>query len=54
MTFQTTAVFAVAKKNRVPLGQIDVRGGDAARKLARVLPAGDGRTGRPATFNSAL
>jgi hypothetical protein len=31
MTFQASASFAVVKKNRVPLAQIDVRGTDAAR-----------------------
>jgi FXSXX-COOH protein len=54
MTFQNSASFAAAKKNRVPLAQIDVRGADAARKLARVLPASADRTVRASTFNSAL
>ncbi|NUK02373.1 FXSXX-COOH protein [Streptomyces lunaelactis] len=54
MTFQTSASFAAAKKNRVPLAQIDVRGADAARKLARVLPASTDGTPRASTFNSAL
>ncbi|MET7620971.1 FxSxx-COOH cyclophane-containing RiPP peptide [Streptomyces sp. NPDC005408] len=54
MTFQTSASFAAAKKNRVPLAQIDVRGTDAARKLARVLPAATDRSLRASTFNSAL
>jgi FXSXX-COOH protein len=54
MTFQTSASFAAAKKNRVPLAQIDVRGADAARKLARVLPVSADRTARTSTFNSAL
>ncbi|WP_406001731.1 FxSxx-COOH cyclophane-containing RiPP peptide [Streptomyces sp. NBC_00829] len=54
MTFQTSASFAAAKKNRVPLAQIDVTGTDAARKLARVLPAATDRTPRPSSFNSAL
>jgi FXSXX-COOH protein len=54
MTFQTSASFAAAKKNRVPLAQIDVRGDDAARKLARVLSTPADRSLRAATFNSAL
>ncbi|MDQ0944533.1 FxSxx-COOH cyclophane-containing RiPP peptide [Streptomyces sp. NPDC019443] len=54
MTFQTSASFAAAKKNRVPLAQIDVRSTDTARKLARVLPAAADRTLRASTFNSAL
>ncbi|MFI1396473.1 FxSxx-COOH cyclophane-containing RiPP peptide [Streptomyces sp. NPDC020681] len=54
MTFQTSASFAAAKKNRVPLAQIDVRADDAAKKLARVIPVTAGRTVRAATFNSAL
>ncbi|MFG3499386.1 FxSxx-COOH cyclophane-containing RiPP peptide [Streptomyces sp. NPDC047928] len=54
MSFQTSVTFAGAKKNRVPLAEIDVRGADAAKKLSRVLPAGDDRTPRVSTFNSAL
>lgn len=54
MTFQTSTSFAAAKKNRVPLAQIDVRDGDAAKKLARVLPAAAGRAVRISSFNSAL
>ncbi|ATW47776.1 FxSxx-COOH cyclophane-containing RiPP peptide [Streptomyces xantholiticus] len=54
MTLHTSASFAAAKKNRVPLAQIDVRGADAARKLARVLPASEERIMRATTFNSAL
>ncbi|MGW6457288.1 FxSxx-COOH cyclophane-containing RiPP peptide [Streptomyces sp. NPDC055078] len=54
MTTQTSASFAAAKKNRVPLAQIDLRGGEAVRKLARVVPAGADRTARTSTFNSAL
>ncbi|MFJ8648153.1 FxSxx-COOH cyclophane-containing RiPP peptide [Streptomyces sp. NPDC093546] len=46
--------FAVAKKNRVPLAEIDVRAAEAAKKISRVLPAIGDRTGRGATFNSAL
>lgn len=54
MTFQTSASFAAAKKKRVPLAQIDVRGADASRKLARVLPAASEGSVRASTFNSAL
>jgi FXSXX-COOH protein len=54
MTLHSSPSFAAAKKNRVPLAQIDVRGDDAARKLARVLPASEERTVRATTFNSAL
>lgn len=54
MTLHSSASFAAAKKNRVPLAQIDVRGADAARKLARVLPAPAARSLRAATFNSSL
>ena len=54
MTLHSSASFAAAKKNRVPLAQIDVRGADAAEKLARVLPASGARALRSTTFNSAL
>ncbi|MGW4032222.1 FxSxx-COOH cyclophane-containing RiPP peptide [Streptomyces sp. NPDC004838] len=50
----TTASFAAAKKNRVPLARLDVRGGDTAKKLARVVPASADRTVRVSTFNSSL
>lgn len=46
--------FAPAKKSRVPLADIDVRGADAARKLGRVLPSSIGRPVQASTFNSAL
>lgn len=54
MSFPNSMTFAAAKKNRVPLAEIDVRGAEAAKKLGRVLPATGDRTGRGATFNSAL
>ncbi|ALC24095.1 FxSxx-COOH cyclophane-containing RiPP peptide [Streptomyces pristinaespiralis] len=54
MTLHSSASFAAAKKNRVPLAQIDVRGADAAQKLARVLPASEARGLRATTFNSSL
>ncbi|MCM2390270.1 FXSXX-COOH protein [Streptomyces albipurpureus] len=54
MAIQTPASFAVAKRNRVPLAQIDVRGGEVAKKLARIIPATADRTVRTSSFNSAL
>ncbi|MFD5427357.1 FXSXX-COOH protein [Streptomyces sp. SCSIO 30461] len=54
MTFQTSTAFAAAKKNRVPVTEIDVHGADAVRKLGRVRPASVGRTDRVPSFNSAL
>ncbi|MEW1628200.1 FxSxx-COOH cyclophane-containing RiPP peptide [Streptomyces sp. NPDC089173] len=53
-TYEPSPLFAVAKKSRVPLAKIDISGGSAARKLARVIPTADGRTSRISTFNSAL
>lgn len=53
-TYESSPLFAVAKKSRVPLAKIDISGGSAARKLARVIPTDDGRTSRISTFNSAL
>ncbi|MFF8954637.1 FxSxx-COOH cyclophane-containing RiPP peptide [Streptomyces sp. NPDC014894] len=54
MTIHTTPSFAAAKKNRVSLAQIDVRGTEAAKRLARVLPVAGERTVTTSTFNSAL
>lgn len=54
MKFQTSASFAAAKRNRVPLAQIDLHGAAAARKLARVLPTPPDGIRRASTFNSAL
>ncbi|MFF8436742.1 FxSxx-COOH cyclophane-containing RiPP peptide [Streptomyces bacillaris] len=53
-TYESSPIFAYAKKSRVPLAKIDLSGGQAARKLARVVPAADGRPPRISTFNSAL
>ncbi|WP_175411218.1 FxSxx-COOH cyclophane-containing RiPP peptide [Streptomyces sp. TRM64462] len=54
MSAQTSVTFA-AKKNRVPLAELDARGADAAKRLSRVLPAESAaREQRSATFNSAL
>ncbi|MFJ2651356.1 FXSXX-COOH protein [Streptomyces sp. NPDC087420] len=54
MTFQTSVTFAPAKKNRVPLAEIDVRDAEVAKKLNRVLPMPTGRVARVSSFNSAL
>lgn len=54
MTLHSSPSFAAAKKNRAPLAQIDVRGADAAKKLARLLPVSDDRAMRASTFQSAL
>ncbi|GAA4925856.1 FxSxx-COOH cyclophane-containing RiPP peptide [Streptomyces coeruleoprunus] len=54
MSAQTSSTFAAAKKNRVPLAEIDVRGADTAKKLSRVLPSENARGQRTSTFNSAL
>ncbi|GGT23577.1 MULTISPECIES: FxSxx-COOH cyclophane-containing RiPP peptide [Streptomyces] len=53
-TSESSLSFAVAKKNRVPLAEIDVRGTAAARKLGRVHAASAGRPTQASTFNSAL
>nr|WP_202461715.1 MULTISPECIES: FxSxx-COOH cyclophane-containing RiPP peptide [unclassified Streptomyces] len=53
-TYESSPLFADAKKSRVPLAKIDISGGSAVRKLARVIPADDGRPSRISTFNSAL
>jgi hypothetical protein len=54
VTFQTSVTFATAKKNRVPVTEIDVRAADAVKKLGRVRPAALDRIARTSTFNSAL
>ncbi|MER5358274.1 FxSxx-COOH cyclophane-containing RiPP peptide [Streptomyces sp. NPDC002785] len=53
-TSESSLPFAVAKKNRVPLVEIDVRGTATARKIGRVHAASAGRPTRASTFNSAL
>ncbi|MFJ8853962.1 FxSxx-COOH cyclophane-containing RiPP peptide [Streptomyces sp. NPDC102437] len=53
-TSESSLSFAVAKKSRVPLAQIDVRGTAAARKLGRVHAVSAGRPTQASTFNSAL
>ncbi|MFF3394945.1 FxSxx-COOH cyclophane-containing RiPP peptide [Streptomyces sp. NPDC002669] len=53
-TTESSTSFAVAKKNRVPLTEIDVRDGATARKLGRVNAVSAGRPTRTSTFNSAL
>ncbi|MEU3188469.1 FxSxx-COOH cyclophane-containing RiPP peptide [Streptomyces sp. NPDC006923] len=54
MTYQTSVTFATAKKNRVPLAEIDVRDAEVAKKLGRVLPMPSHRAPRVSSFNSAL
>ncbi|GAA1155685.1 hypothetical protein GCM10009654_09170 [Streptomyces hebeiensis] len=54
MTTHTSVAFATAKKNRVPLAEIDVRDSGVAKKLNRVLPVPTGRVARVSSFNSAL
>ncbi|MFE5853658.1 MULTISPECIES: FXSXX-COOH protein [unclassified Streptomyces] len=54
MAIHTSAAFASAKISRVPLAQIDARGGEAAKKLARIIPVTADRVLRASTFNSAL
>jgi FXSXX-COOH protein len=51
---KTSASFAAAKQNRVPLTELDVRGGEAAKRLARVVPAPADRSVRVSSFNSSL
>ncbi|WP_411083701.1 FxSxx-COOH cyclophane-containing RiPP peptide [Streptomyces sp. cmx-18-6] len=53
-TYESSPVFADAKKSRVPLAKIEISGGSAARKLGRVIPTATGRPARISTFNSAL
>ncbi|WP_392669357.1 FXSXX-COOH protein [Streptomyces sp. LN785] len=52
-TNESTSSFANAK-SRVPLAEIDIRGVEATKKLARVFSASTGRSTRAATFSSAL
>ena len=51
---ESSLSFAVAKKSRVPLAEIDARGKEAASKLGRVFAASTGRPTQASTFNSAL
>lgn len=53
-TSESSLSFAVAKKSRVPLAEIDVRGTEAARRLGRVHASATGRSTQASTFNSAL
>jgi FXSXX-COOH protein len=53
-TSESSRSFAAAKKDRVPLAKIDVRGAAADRKLGRVHAASAGRPTQASTFNSAL
>ncbi|HEY9375136.1 FxSxx-COOH cyclophane-containing RiPP peptide [Streptomyces sp.] len=54
MSLQTSVTFAAAKKNRVPLAEIDVRDAATAKKIGRLLPVSADRAERASSFNSAL
>ncbi|MFH9612209.1 FxSxx-COOH cyclophane-containing RiPP peptide [Streptomyces pratensis] len=53
-TYETSPSFAIAKKSRVPLAQIDARGADASRKIGRVFGTSTSRSTQTSTFSSAL
>ncbi|MGW4234864.1 FxSxx-COOH cyclophane-containing RiPP peptide [Streptomyces sp. NPDC004980] len=53
-TYENSPSFAIAKKSRVPLTEIDARGADASSKLGRVLGTSTGRPTQTSTFSSAL
>ncbi|MDQ0797210.1 FxSxx-COOH cyclophane-containing RiPP peptide [Streptomyces sp. B1I3] len=53
-TYETSPSFAIAKKSRVPLAEIDTRGPEASRKLGRVFGTAAARPTRTSTFSSAL
>lgn len=53
-TYETSPSFAIAKKSRVPLAEIDARGAEASRKLGRVFGTTTGRPTQTSTFSSAL
>ncbi|MCX4413262.1 FxSxx-COOH cyclophane-containing RiPP peptide [Streptomyces sp. NPDC053741] len=53
-TYETSPSFAIAKKSRVPLTEIDARSTDASRKLGRVFGISTGRPLQTSTFSSAL
>ena len=53
-TYEPSPSFAVAKKSRVPLAQIETSGSAAAEKVARVITTTGGRPSQTSTFNSAL
>lgn len=54
MIYQSSVTFAAAKKNRIPLAEIDVRDAGVAKKLGRVVPMPGTRVARVSSFNSAL
>lgn len=54
VSLQTSVTFAAAKKNRVPLAEIDVRDAATAKKIGRLLPVSADRAERASSFNSAL
>ncbi|MFE4454747.1 FxSxx-COOH cyclophane-containing RiPP peptide [Streptomyces sp. NPDC056796] len=53
-TYATSPSFAVAKKSRVPLTEIDARSADTSKKLGRVFGTSTGRPLQSSTFSSAL
>ncbi|MER6914697.1 hypothetical protein ABT354_23740 [Streptomyces sp. NPDC000594] len=53
MNTPDTTPVTPAENSRVPLGLLDVSTGEAAEKLARVLPV-NRESRRVSTFNSAL
>ncbi|MFH8474208.1 FxSxx-COOH cyclophane-containing RiPP peptide [Streptomyces sp. NPDC018000] len=53
-TSESPRAFAVAKKGRTPLAEIDTRGAEATRKLGRVFSASTDRRTQVSTFSSAL
>ncbi|MER8085516.1 FxSxx-COOH cyclophane-containing RiPP peptide [Streptomyces sp. NPDC056178] len=53
-TSESPRAFAVAKKGRVSLTEIDTRGAEATRKLGRVVSASTDRHTQASTFSSAL
>ncbi|MFB7916256.1 FxSxx-COOH cyclophane-containing RiPP peptide [Streptomyces sp. NPDC056061] len=53
-TTESSRSFAVAKKSRVRLAEIDATGTAADRKVGRVHAASTSRPTQASTFNSAL
>ncbi|MEE1769201.1 FXSXX-COOH protein [Streptomyces sp. JV185] len=51
---ESPRLFAVAKKDSVPLSKIDTRTAEATRKLGRVFSASADRHSMASTFSSAL
>ncbi|MFE7427308.1 FxSxx-COOH cyclophane-containing RiPP peptide [Streptomyces sp. NPDC014735] len=53
-TSESPRAFAVAKKGRMSLAEIDTRGAEANQKLGRVFSAPADRHTQASTFSSAL